>query len=257
MSVHGGESERKQGIQVIARAAAILAALERAEDGLTLTELAAIVAMPRSTVHRIAASLESEGLVIGTPRGVLRLGPRLVSLARATRWHLGDAARPHIVELSRRVEETVELGVLQGSNLLLVDQVVARRRLRTVSTIGARVAAHATAGGKVLLALETDTHLKTLLPARLERFTPSTITSRADLMAQLATIRKLGVAFDHAEESEGISAVALVISDASGDRAAVTISGPSQRIEEREQGLAAALRGTASGLSAALQAAVD
>ena len=257
MGVNGSDSTKRQGIQVIARAAAIMAALESAEDGLTLTELAVRVAMPRSTVHRIAAALETEGLVIGSPRGLLRLGPRLTSLARAARWHLGDVARPHLVELSRRVEETVELGVLQGTSLLLVDQVVARRRLRTVSTIGARIAAHATAGGKVLLAQQTDEHLKTLLPARLERFTPNTITIRDDLLAQLATIRQLGVAFDHAEESEGISAVAVVIGDASGDRAAVTISGPSQRIEDREQRLAAALRGAASGLSAALQAATD
>lgn len=257
MSLNDSESTRRQGIQVIARAASILAALERAEDGLTLSELAAAVAMPRSTVHRIASALETEGLVIGSPRGLLRLGPRLVSLARATRWHLGDAARPHIVELSRRVEETVELGVLQGTSLLLVDQVVARRRLRTVSTVGARFAAHCTAGGKALLAQHSDEHLKSLLPTRLERFTPSTITSRADLLVQLATIRELGVALDHAEESEGISAVAVVVSDASGDQAAVTISGPSRRIEDREQGLAAALRGAAGGLSAALRAATD
>lgn len=228
-------------------------ALERAGDGLTFSELAVVVGFPRSTVHRIAAALETEGLVITSSRGLLRLGPRLVSLARASRWHLGEVARPRLAELSRTVEETVELGVLQGGSLLLVDQVVAQRRLRTVSTVGARFPSYCTAGGKALLAQLSDEAVTRLLPERLERFTPNTVTSRADLLPHLAAIRDSGVAFDHEEESEGISGVAVVIGDAYGDTAAVTVSGPSRRIEGRGDHLADALLAAVAELDALLR----
>jgi DNA-binding IclR family transcriptional regulator len=248
-----GRPVRRPGIQVIARAAEIMAALEQADDGMALSELAAIVGMPRSSVHRIASALVAEGLLASSPRGLIRLGPRLISLARASRWHLGDAARPRLAELSRTVGETVELGVLQGSSLLLVDQVVAQRRLRTVSTVGARFASFCTAGGKALLAQLPDEALAHLLPERLERRTENTITRRDDLLVQLAAIRESGVAFDHEEESKGISGVAVVIGDAYGDTASVTVSGPSGRIEACSDYLAAALLAAAGKLNAALR----
>jgi len=247
----------RQGIQVIARAGAVLSALEHAGDGLTLSELAAATGMARSTVHRIAAALEAEGLVVSSPRGLLRLGPRLVALARATRWHLGDAARPYLSELAHRVDETVELGVLQGASLLLVDQVVARRRLRAVSSIGARFPSHCMAGGKVLLSRLSDEAVTRLLPARLERLTAATITSRGELLEQLAAVRERGVAFDHDEESEGISGLAVAVGDGEGDSAAVTISGPSGRLRGREEELAVTLLSVADELNAALRAPVD
>lgn len=246
-------SGRRQGIQVIVRAAEIMAALEQADDGMTLSELTAVVGYPRSTVHRIAGALEAEGLVISGPRGLLRLGPRLVALARASRWRLGDAVRPRLAELSRQVQETVELGTLQGSSLLLVDQVVAQRRLRTVSTVGGRFPSHCVAGGKALLSRLSDQAVTRLLPERLESLTRNTITSRAALLTQLADIRESGVAFDHEEESEGISGVAVAIEDAYGDTASVTVTGPSPRIEGRADDLSAALLAAAADLDAALR----
>jgi DNA-binding IclR family transcriptional regulator len=252
VSADDNGSVRRQGIQVIVRASEIMAALEKADEGMTFSELTSVVGYPRSTVHRIAAALEAEGLVITSPRGLVRLGPRLVSLARASRWRLGDAARPRLAELSRQVEETVELGMLQGSSLLLVDQVVAQRRLRTVSTVGARFPSHCVAGGKVLLSRLSDQAVVRLLPERLEAFTQNTITDRADLLAQLAAIREQGVAFDHEEESESISGLAVVIGDAYGDTASVTITGPSPRIEGRADALSAALLAAAAELNTAL-----
>ena len=255
--MNDNETSGRQGIQVISRVGAILAALEHAEDGLTASEIAGITGMPRSTVHRITSALGDEGLLVASPRGELRLGPRLVALARSARWHLGDAARPHLGELARHVEETVELGVLQGATLLLVDQVVARRRLRTVSSVGARFPSHCIAGGKVLLAGLSDEAVTRLLPARLERFTAATITSRGELLEQLAAIRERGVAFDHDEESDGITSVAVAVNDGSGDSAAVAVSGPSERLRGRDDELAAALLDAAGEVNAALRSTAD
>ena len=66
----------KSQVQVIARAAAILRALENEAAGLSLGQIAQRVNLARSTVQRIVAALEAEKLVIAaSPTGRVRLGP--------------------------------------------------------------------------------------------------------------------------------------------------------------------------------------
>ena len=65
----------KDGIQVIARAAAVLRALKDSQTGLSLGQIADRVALPRSTVQRIVAALIDERLLIATRAAGVRLGP--------------------------------------------------------------------------------------------------------------------------------------------------------------------------------------
>src|SRR5260370_28987848 len=89
------------GIQVIARAATILRALENSPGGLGLGAISRLVGLPRSTVQRIVAALEAEGFVeSGGPDGV-RLGPGLFRLAATIQPALADMIRPLIEGLSR------------------------------------------------------------------------------------------------------------------------------------------------------------
>jgi IclR family transcriptional regulator, acetate operon repressor len=157
MSAEGDDERSAAGIRVIARAADVLRALEGAEEGMSLTELADKVGLPRSTVHRMASALAEEHVVLWTsPRGPLRLGPGLIPLANVSRRSPRDIARPALQALSRRLNETAELAVPQGGSILVLDQVVAPQRLRLVSSIGARFPVHCRAGGKALLAELTD-----------------------------------------------------------------------------------------------------
>ena len=75
-------SPREAGIQSIARAAAVLRALERSPSGMSLGEIAAALDLPRSTIQRIVDALKDEGFLIrASPRGGVRLGPMLLRLA--------------------------------------------------------------------------------------------------------------------------------------------------------------------------------
>ena len=252
MTSDGVGTPRKSGIQVIARAADLLRALEHAGGGMTLSEVAAAIDLPRSTVHRIALALENEGFVVWSAHGLVRLGPALAPLARASQWSLGDLARPYIATLSGELNETVELSVLQGGGALLVDQIVAHNRLRAVSTVGARFPAHCTANGKALLAVLPDAEVKRLLGERLERFTARTITRRNELLAELATVRETGLAYDREEYTEGVASIAVAVRDRYGDTAAVAVPLPVQRFAGREVELSAALLAAAAELEAAL-----
>src|SRR5450432_4842347 len=99
----------KSQVQVIARAATILRALEEENAGLSLGQIAQRVNLARSTVQRIVSALETEKIVIAaTPNGRVRLGPTLLRLASSVRTDFADLARPFIVGLSRELRETVD-----------------------------------------------------------------------------------------------------------------------------------------------------
>jgi DNA-binding IclR family transcriptional regulator len=240
------------GIQVIARAAAILRILGATDRGMSLTSLATAAALPRSTTHRIVCALAAEHLVAWDPRrGQAELGPGLVSLALSRRRRLSATVHPHLEALSRRVGETVDLVVLRGETVLFVDQIIGRQVL-VVSALGAVLPAHCTAGGKALLAALPPGEVERLLPAELQAFTPATVTDRAVLQRELAVVQVSRVAYDREEHTEGVSAVGAVIRNAWGEVAAVTIPVPTQRFAAREEEFAVALLETCDELDDAL-----
>src|SRR5437588_8010301 len=109
------------GVQTIARAGALLRALEPAPRGLALGELSAAVELPKSTVHRLVAALSQEGLVSSSPGGTVRLGPGLARLGAAARQSLSFGLRPVLEGLRRELDETVDLAVLDGTSVRFVD----------------------------------------------------------------------------------------------------------------------------------------
>src|SRR5579875_3664120 len=243
---------RAGGIQVISRAGQILRALAGEREGLSLSQLALRVGLPRSTVHRIVAALESEGLAASaSPSGRYRLGIELVRLARSQHGDLRAQVHPLLQRLSREVNETVDLSILIGDRASFIDQIAAPHRLRAVSAIGASFPAHGTANGKALLAAQVES----LLPERLEALTPNTITSRGRLIQELGAVRRLGYAVDHEEHTLGISAIGAVVCDPLGAVAAISIPVPTQRFEGNEAALVRALRRTCAEASLQLGAA--
>ena len=231
------------GVQVIARAAQILRALDGEPHGLSLSQLSERLDLPRSTVHRVVSALSTEGLLASaSPNGRVRLGPEIARLALASRRELRLELRPHLQRLFDRLNETVDCAVLDGDHLRFTDQIAAPHRLRAVSAVGASFPLHCTANGKALLAELSPDEAARVLPTRLRRFTPATITSRAVLTAEIDEIRKTKVAFDREEHTTGISAAGIAVRDPFGVLAAISVPMPTQRFEGREAEIAEALR---------------
>jgi DNA-binding IclR family transcriptional regulator len=246
---------RQNGVQVISRAAEILRVLHDSPEGLTLAEVARRVGLPRSTVHRIVGTLELEGFVAGGRADArLRLGPELGRLAATSRTKLLQVTRPFMEQLAAAVKETVDLAVLRDERVLFIDQIAPSRRLRADSVVGELFPAYCTANGKALLATLSEPALEAVLPRRLPRLTEKTITSRAELLAELARVRAEGVAFDREEHTERICAVGAAIHDGLGAVAAVTVAAPAERFYGREDELADALLRATARIDAALGA---
>jgi DNA-binding IclR family transcriptional regulator len=232
------------GIQVIARAAAILRLLEGHPEGLSLGAIAKSVGLPRSTVQRIVGALSAERLVVagGSGRGV-RLGPGLVSLGSAARSHFHGIIRPHLRALSDELRETVDLSIRDGKVAVFIDQAVSEeRQLRAVSGMGVSFPLHCCANGKALLAgLDADTLARLLPRLDLEPLTPNTITSRKRLVEELETIKDRGIAYDREEHTIGICAVGTIVTDPFDGHLGVSIAVPSTRFGGNEPKLVKAL----------------
>ena len=233
----------RNGVQVIARAADILRALE-GSDGLSLSQLAGKVGLPKSTVQRIIAALDSENFVVSaSPGGRLRLGPALVRIAHSIRFPIAETARPYLRKLSERTGETVDLALLDGDKAVFVDQIPGLQRLRAVSAIGVSFPLHCTANGKAMLAAMDAGELNRIKKSiRLSASTENSIRSWARLEEELLGIRETGIAYDREEHSMGISAVGTAIIGFEGEIAAITVPTPTVRFAEKESELANALQ---------------
>jgi DNA-binding IclR family transcriptional regulator len=239
--VEAASRRRRDGVQVIARAAEVLRQLAAEPHGLTLLELSTRVNLPRSTTHRIVGALSREGLVTTGSDGKLCIGPALIGIAVASRRDVRLEAGPYLERLSRELRETVNLAVLDGGEVLFIDQYTSRRYLRIASEIGARFPVYCTANGKALLAALPPAEVARHLPAQLSALTKNTNTNRRKLLAELAEVRGTGVAFDREEHAVGVSAVATAVRDAVGAIAAITVVMPSARFHGREEQVTAAL----------------
>jgi DNA-binding IclR family transcriptional regulator len=235
------------GVQVIARAVAILRALKNQDAGLSLGQIAERVALPRSTVQRLVDALKAERLVIAAgPDGGVRLGPEIQSLAESGRMDVVAFCRPHLLALSRLTGETVDLAVLKGDRLVFIDQVIGEQRLRAVSFIGETFPLSNTANGKAALALLPDTAVAEVLRRERPRRPPGAF------LRELADVRATGLAFDLEEHSAGISAVGAAFRDRAGSIYAISIPVPAARFAANRASLAEALGEAVGRIAASL-----
>jgi len=218
----------------VRRAASLLRAFGNGTSELGVSELGRRLNLHKSTVSRLLATLESEGLLERAPgTEKYRLGPEIARLAGQAE-HLGDvrqAARPFLVELAEATRETANLAVLAGDEVDNVDQVSGPHLVRVGNWVGRRTPLHCVANGKALLAFLPPDEIERLISAPLASFTPSTIARADALRAALAQVRQLGYAAALGEIEEGLNAVAAPIWDAQGRvTAALSVSGPAYRV---------------------------
>jgi DNA-binding IclR family transcriptional regulator len=236
-------------VQVIARAAAILRALEDEAEGLSLGQIAQRVNLARSTVQRIVAALEAEKfLIAASPTGRVRLGPTILRLAASARTDFVAVARSFLVQLSNELKETVDLAVIKKDHLVFVDQVIGSQRLRAVSAIGETFPLHCTANGKAYLAELDDAAIARLIGTSYEQRTPHTLTRLDDLLRDLKAVRKTGIAIDREEHTHGICAAGIVTRDPLGNFVAISVPVPAQRFHQHQRHIAARLRATKDAL---------
>jgi IclR family acetate operon transcriptional repressor len=227
----------------IGRATSVLDVIAESSRPLTLTDLASRTGLPRSTVHRVIRALEQELYVVGAPdRPGYVLGPGLLKFGMNAHLRLLAANRGPLVSLAREVGENVELAVFSGREVVVADQIASPDRLKGVTKVGRSFSLHASCIGRALLARLPDEHVTQLLPERLERFTRRTITDRGALLADLAEIRRSGIAVDVEEHDVGICALATGFPGPTGALQAIAVVVPTSRFRARAEPAVRGLR---------------
>jgi DNA-binding IclR family transcriptional regulator len=208
---------------------ALLTSFDDSRVELGVTEMAASLGVHKSTASRLAGVLERAGLLTRSGRR-FRLGLEVIRLGTLALRSLDflAAMQPAMDKLSQQTGETVNLAVPDGPDVLNVAEVPSTYILNSSGGwIGRRTRPHAVANGKVLLAYGAIP-----VPAKLERYTAQTITTRQALNAELDTIRQNGYATAVAELEDELVAVASPVLDSAGACiAALSVSGPAFRMQ--------------------------
>ncbi len=185
--------------------------LSRAPGPMGVSELGRALRMPKASVHRLLASLATHGYVSRVEDGRYRLGFRLVSLGLAAlaREPVIEAARPELEAAARALGETLFLAVVRDRAIVVLDKVEGTGLLRVAPRVGDSAPVHATAVGKLYLALAPDALPPLATP--LARFTARTLTSRAALDRVVAQVRRRGWAESREEWIAGLAFVAAPV----------------------------------------------
>jgi DNA-binding IclR family transcriptional regulator len=203
-------------IQSIDRAIRILLALQGARR-LSLSDLAAQLALPNSTVHGILQTLATHGMVEQEP-GSLRymLGPAVLRLSSVYLDNLEFRSRAlkWSEELARRSGLSVRAGVLLLGEVIIVHHEPRPDGSRQMPEVGFVMPAHASALGKALLAFRPDETTQLLTTNRLRSMTGETIVDPHALRDQLEQVSRTGIAAEHDEALLGESSLAAPVFDA-------------------------------------------
>ncbi|MDF0546287.1 IclR family transcriptional regulator [Sphingobium sp. H39-3-25] len=217
-------------VQSLVRAFALLDELANCDAGLSLTEIAKRVGLPRSTAHRLLTTMDDLSYVdFQRDTNRWQVGAKAMSVGNAfmRSRDLGKIGQPIMRSLAVDYKETVNISIPDGKEIKFVAQVPAKCKLRTNARPGVHLPMHLTASGKAVLAYLEAPQINQFLLQRMSASTAYTITDPSRIQTQLSEIRKRGYALDDQESAVGVRCVAAPVLD--GDLrvlGALSLSGP-------------------------------
>jgi DNA-binding IclR family transcriptional regulator len=232
----------------------LLRELSSSERGMTATELAQVTGLNRTTVYRLCDMLRKGGWVQrvgdedGTPR--LDIGPLMHGLGVlvTSKYDTERQLQPIIDGLVRSLDETVHIGVLDGTHVVHVFRALPESGLSMAARLGSREPAYVTALGKALLAtLPDDEVVERFADLEFSVRTPNTIRTLPELLENLDRVREIGYAVDDEESRIGVKCIAAPVFDASHTASfAISVTTVPQRLEgDRLDHVAEAVRSAA------------
>ncbi len=227
----------KTTIQVIERMVALLDALAQYPDPVSLKELSAVTGLHPSTAHRILNDMVIKRFVDRAETGSYRLGMRLLELGNIvkTRLNVREAALDFMRGLHRKTNQTINLSVRQGDEIVYIDRSFSERSgMQVVRAIGGRAPLHLTSTGKLFLSVDDAKAVRAYATRTgLAGHNKNSITDLAKLERELSLVRARGYARDNEELELGVRCMAAGIHDDSGKLiAGLSISAPADRLQD-------------------------
>lgn len=221
----------------VATSVRLLKAFSEEQVEIGISDLARRLGVAKSTVHRLAVTLVADGMLEQNPdTGKYRLGIalfRLGSLVRQ-RMTMSNEARPLLRDLREKVNETVHLAVLDGSEIMYVFNLESTQAIRMRSDVGVRKPAYCTAEGQAILAFQPADVIERAVRDGLAARTPQTITDPNKLRKVLDGVRARGCAIEDEESELGMRCIAAPLRNDAGEVvAAIGLAGPVSRLSKK------------------------
>ncbi len=227
------QTPRKIG--AVQRAIDILNLFDQQNAELGTTEIARALGLHKSTAASLVSTLAANGFLNQNPETrKYRLGLKLVERAFAMldQIEIRRVAYPALQQLRDQWNETVNLAILDGGDVVYIERMLGTKALGMRSEVGRREHAHSTALGKAILSCYPLADIRAFIATYgLPPLTPKTITEPEKFLAELDTVRERGYAVDDEENEIGGRCVAVPIFNHTGNViAAVSISAPTARL---------------------------
>lgn len=206
-------------MKTVKRAIDILTCFSHEEPEISIGELSRRLGVHKSIVSRLVAALCNKRMLEQDPRtrkvsigvGAFRLGALFIK-----RMPLERIASGHLNSLVEKIQHSCYIAVLDAHRLLTIASAESRKSIRVILRTGEHRFLHATAGGKLLLALRPGLFEEVLDTTGLPAITARTFSSPTKLRKELVCIRENGIAWNFEESTRGGGACAAPIFDASG-----------------------------------------
>ncbi|OPX11771.1 IclR family transcriptional regulator [Mycobacterium sp. AT1] len=232
------------------RVVAILESISAAPNGLTVSALARLIGVPKSTAHTLVQGLLATDF-LEERSGLLALGPGVELLASARGGHqLRRLARDELMTLASNTEETAHLSIRSGDHVILIDQVESPQPIKYAVPLRVPRPLLTTATGKLFLAdLDAD-ELEDFLAAHGE----SKSVGAKRIRAQRDEIRRTGVSYNDEESIAGVCTIAAAVRTGTDELVAgMVVAGPSERVRPKLGRIEPMLRDAAMRLSQQLR----
>jgi DNA-binding IclR family transcriptional regulator len=213
----------------LSRALSILELYDGRQEEWGVSEISRELDLPKSTVHGLITTLESNRYLEKTENSKYRLGMKVYELGMTYQAsaRLGSVAEPYIKSLAATYKQSVHIAIYAGRMAVFVIGNKAGTSHVIFPRVGAGIAAYCTGVGKVLLAWQSAAHIEEYLQfEELQPYTKNTITDPQQLRKELQQIRACGYAVDREETVLGIGCVAAPVFGSSNQViAALSVSG--------------------------------
>lgn len=222
----------------LSRGLAILESFSREKPELGVRELSRMLALNKSSVHRLVRTLANHGFLeqdATTSRYRVGAGAFKVGHLYLTATGLEEAAFPALRALAREHQLSAYLGVLRQGFVVHLIALQGTGPVMVRVEPGSHMYAHSTALGKVLLAAEPNDRVKAILGSGpLPRLTPSTLVHPSEVLRQLDEVRRRGYAVTLEENKPGVVAVGAPVRDRSGQAvAAISVASLRYQLPDR------------------------
>lgn len=226
---------RRSSIQVIDRLCALLDTLAAEGGNAPLKILAAMTGLAPSTAFRILACAQDNALIVRDAVGHYRFGPHAQDWAQLVhgRSDLRAIARPLMAWLRDQVQDTVNLTIQQGDEVVYVERATPSRMMRVEQIIGSRAPLHTTAVGKLMLARQGEVGVRSYaLRTGLPALTEHTQGNATVLWEGARLALERGYAFDDEEAEIGVGCVGVLLCAPLPWSVGLSISAPIERRQD-------------------------